>query len=118
MKFCKHCGRDIKKGTRCNTCVSKLRRLELKRRAVVYKGSECENCGYNEHLAALEFHHTNSKEKEFSIGGNMNRGWEFVKKELDKCKLLCSNCHRIEHSKYEETSSLVKEATWSAKPME
>ena len=118
MKFCKHCGKSISKGTRCNTCVSKLRRLELKQKAVSYKDGECEKCGYNEHLAALEFHHRDPKNKDFAIGGNMNRGWEFVKKELDKCILLCSNCHRIEHSKYDETSSLVKEANLSAKQVE
>lgn len=72
----------------------------------------------NLHRAALEFHHKNPEDKDFAIGGNMNRGWEFVKKELYKCILLCSNCHRIQHNKYEETSSLVKEATWSAKPTE
>lgn len=118
-KFCKYCGKSTNtKGFQCNNCVSRIRRLERKTQAVNYKGGKCERCGYKEHIAALEFHHIDPDNKDFNIGNHMNKNWEFVKKELDKCVLLCSNCHRIEHSKYEETSSLVREANWSAKPTE
>ena len=44
-------------------------------------------------FAAMEFHHVNGKD--FSIGNIANRKWEVIKKELDKCELLCSNCHRL-----------------------
>ena len=118
-KFCKYCGQLIKntKGLVCNTCVSKVRRLETKTKAVRYKGGQCEKCGYNSHIAALEFHHVNDN-KDFTIGKFMNRSWDFIKNELDKCILLCSNCHRIEHSKYTETASMVKETSRSAKSTE
>ena len=45
----------------------------------------------------MEFHHTNSNEKEFGLGDGI-KSWESMKKEVDKCELLCSNCHRIKHS--------------------
>lgn len=117
MGFCKHCGNSTgkKRGSRCNTCISKVRRLQTKKKAVEYLGGKCSKCGYDSHLAALEFHHTDPNLKDLTIGTMMNRKWNSIVKELDKCIILCSNCHRIEHSKYEETASLVSEAAKSAK---
>lgn len=57
-------------------------------------------CGYDVNSCALEFHHVG--DKEFEISDAINKSWEFLKKELDKCILLCSNCHRIEHSLRED----------------
>lgn len=68
--------------------------------AVEYKGGQCEACGYNRCIEALEFHHTNFSQKDFSISNKgYTRSWAKVKEELDKCKLLCANCHREIHSK-------------------
>jgi DNA-binding CsgD family transcriptional regulator len=72
-------------------------RQKNKERAVNYKGGKCEKCGYNKCITALEFHHTDPKEKDFHISSNMNKAWDKVKKELDKCILVCSNCHREIH---------------------
>jgi len=101
MNYCKNCGKTTNtRGFECNNCVSNRRRLENKKRAVQYLGGKCIKCGFNSHLAALEFHHLNPNEKDFTLGNRLNRKWDKVQKELDKCILLCSNCHRIEHSKY------------------
>lgn len=101
MNHCKNCGKATKtKGYECNNCVSNRRRYEMKKKAITHLGGKCVNCGYNGHLAALEFHHLNPKEKDFTIGKMMNRKWDSIVKEIDKCIILCSNCHRIEHSKY------------------
>ena len=70
----------------------------LKQKYIEYKGGKCEKCGYNKSLNALEFHHRNPKEKEFTLSG-IRRGWEETKRELDKCDLFCSNCHREIHDK-------------------
>ena len=97
----KHLGENLKNNTKCKTCVTRVRRFRLKTKAVEYKGGKCERCGYNEHLAALQFHHCDSKDKDFAIGNIKNSvSWDTIKKELDKCELLCANCHAIEHSKY------------------
>lgn len=61
------------------------------------KNLKCEKCGFN-HPAALDFHHLNSKEKEFNISQLKRFGnKEKLLKEIEKCMVLCSNCHRIHH---------------------
>ena len=63
---------------------------------VEYKGGECEKCGYKKSINALEFHHIDPKQKDFSISG---KSWslERLKKEVDKCIIVCANCHREIH---------------------
>jgi 5-methylcytosine-specific restriction endonuclease McrA len=71
------------------------RRKKLKQLAVEYKGGKCCKCGYYKCVGALDFHHVNPQEKAFGIGSKgYTRSWESVKKELDKCILVCANCHR------------------------
>jgi len=70
------------------------RRRKIKLMAVDYKGGKCQICGYNRHQSALDLHHING-EKSFGIGQKgYTRSWERVKQELDKCILVCANCHR------------------------
>ena len=45
-------------------------RARLKERAVYVMGEKCQCCGYNRCIQALEFHHINPEEKEFSFGNN------------------------------------------------
>lgn len=59
-------------------------------------GGKCSLCGYNKCLAALEFHHVEGK-KEAPSSIIHSWSWERAKKELQKCVLLCSNCHREVH---------------------
>jgi hypothetical protein len=72
------------------------RRYWKKKKCIDYKGGKCMICGYSKCIAALEFHHRDPNEKEFKISRN-KFDWEKVKDELDKCDLLCSNCHREYH---------------------
>jgi hypothetical protein len=72
------------------------RRLELKERAVAYKGGSCCLCGYDRCLQALEFHHLDPGSKDFEISSKMR--WDQVKLELDKTILVCSNHHREVHA--------------------
>lgn len=88
---------------RCKKCANEQvqkRRYLIKEKAVEYKGGKCELCGYDKCIDALEFHHKNPDEKDFQISrdGYSNK-WETVVKELDKCMLLCANCHRELHSR-------------------
>mgnify|MGYP000923179231 CR=1 FL=1 len=67
-------------------------RKRVKQRAVIYKGGCCIVCGYLRCVAALSFHHTDPTKKDFNISGS-TRAWCAIKLELDKCVLLCHNCH-------------------------
>ena len=76
-----------------------LRRAKVRLMAVEYKGGCCEICSYNRCIEALEFHHVDPKTKEFGISSKgYSRSWEKVKTEIEKCILLCANCHREYHA--------------------
>ncbi|ASU00923.1 HNH endonuclease [Bacillus phage Anthony] len=100
---CTLCGKDYVYArstgctkTKCNACCVRVNRQKLKIRAVEYKGGACQRCGYNKSYRALQFHHLDPEEKDFQIGGKVML-WDKIKKELDKCILLCANCHLEEH---------------------
>ena len=69
-----------------------------------YKGNKCEICGYNKCEASLSFHHRNSNDKLFWIGSlsqritNISELKDYIVYELDKCDVLCRNCHCEKHS--------------------
>lgn len=75
-----------------------LRRKRLREMAREYKGNRCAICGYRKSQRALSFHHLNPKKKDFGLSANgLTRSWERIKKELDKCILICANCHMEVH---------------------
>lgn len=97
-----HSGRPDCKYYRCRKCMVESvtkRRRKLKLLAVEYKGGRCERCGYNKCVDALDFHHLDPSTKDFNISKNGNtRSWDEIRKEVDKCIMICANCHREEHS--------------------
>ncbi len=112
-KFCSRCKKDCPieefyqrrgnphGGVYCKSCTSDqtLERMQnLKRQMVQYKGGECVRCGYKKYFGALEFHHLNPSEKDFNPSSlKRYRFDDRIKNELDKCILVCSNCHREIH---------------------
>lgn len=83
---------------KCCALRTKLREDANRERAYKTYGDSCKICGYNKCKNALEWHHLNPEEKDNTPSKIMGRSWDKVKKELDKCVLLCSNCHREVHS--------------------
>jgi len=76
-----------------------LRRKRLKEMAVQYKGGKCVFCGYARYMGALDFHHMDPAKKDFGLSmQGLTRSWEKVKQELNKCILVCTNCHREIHA--------------------
>jgi len=70
------------------------RRRKIKALAIEYKGGKCQICGYKKYQGALDLHHLDDN-KEFGIADKgYTRSWKKVKTELDKCVLVCANCHR------------------------
>lgn len=82
------------------------RRQVLKKMGVEYLGGKCIRCNYNKCMGALQFHHRDPKEKDFTIGRYRVLSWEKIRKELDKCDLLCSNCHDEVHYENWDVSPL------------
>ena len=86
---------------RCKKCAVDAvmrRRRVLKEKSIEYKGGQCQVCGYSKCKRALEFHHLDPKEKDFGIAHKgYTRSWDKVKQELDKCILVCANCHAEIH---------------------
>lgn len=66
----------------------------------LYKGGKCLECGFvatQETIAAFDFHHLDESIKEYTLSDMLMLRRDKVFKELNKCILLCSNCHRILH---------------------
>ena len=102
--ICKVCGKEVihsKKhrnvGNICSSCRQRMYQTNNKKKAVEDLGGKCQICGYNKCIEALDFHHINPKDKTFNIATKMGMSFEKLKPELDKCILLCSNCHRELH---------------------
>ena len=71
---------------------------ERKQQIVDYLGGVCTRCGEMPHLSAMEAHHTDPTTKSFTPSRIRSGSWEKQRDELDKCILLCANCHRIVHA--------------------
>jgi predicted transcriptional regulator len=94
-----------KKQSHCRECNSKYTVEKLrknKQKALDYKGKKCQICGYDRCNDALEFHHVDPEKKEIDPSKLRGLKWESQKIELDKCILLCANCHREVHGKIRE----------------
>ena len=71
---------------------------EIKRKLVEFMGGICAHCKNKFPDVAFDFHHLDPSTKE--ISNNLrHRSYESALKEVKKCIMLCSNCHRIEHAK-------------------
>ena len=65
----------------------------------------CVRCGYNVQIPdCYAFHHREPTEKEYSWRELRYKKWEVITQEIDKCDLLCHNCHSIVH--YEQRKKL------------
>ena len=82
----------------------KERAHKRKQKAINYLGGKCEKCGLvTAALSVYEFHHLFDKEENLKTL-IANGTWDIIEKELDKCILLCANCHRILHWEEENGS--------------
>lgn len=76
------------------------RRYQDTRQLIRSLKKQCAWCGYSKHSAALDFHHKDGEKKEATISLIYLKGWgrERILKEVDKCVIICSNCHREHHA--------------------
>jgi hypothetical protein len=77
----------------CNDKISYKKQKELKQKCVDIKGGKCVFCGYNKYVGSMDFHHIDPNKKEYSISDLRTYSFDKLKVELDKCILVCRNCH-------------------------
>lgn len=77
------------------------RRYSRKRRGAIidYLGGKCVECGTAERL---EFDHIDPEQKSFDIKANLTLSNPEVREELEKCQLLCYDCHRAKSAREKE----------------
>lgn len=117
MKTCRYCNHEYPESYfgvalttkdkvyyrhKCKFCYSDTKK-ELRKKNQDWllnfkKDGKCSKCG-NDDYRVLEFHHLDSKEKDFSISHMRNNSFslEKIKQEIKKCAILCANCHRVTH---------------------
>ena len=85
---CKECSMLYKKGKR-DVIREKINQYKLQ--------AGCVDCGYDKHPHALELDHLPDSEKFRAIGAMLSQyyTWEAIQKEMEKCEVVCANCHRI-----------------------
>lgn len=87
--------RTICKGCDSRRAIDRARRNKLL--AIEYKGGRCSVCGYCKNYAALCFHHLDPTKKDPNFDKMKFWGFARIRVELDKCVLVCSNCHVETH---------------------
>lgn len=119
MKLCRYCGKEypenyfgvalttknkVYRRHKCRYCYFDTKKsLSVKRKQWIdnfKRNGSCSGCGISDYRV-LDFHHKGKEKKEFGIAfGNAEKyGFSRIKREIEKCELLCANCHRIKHSK-------------------
>ena len=86
---------------KCSNNYHTERVRDVKIRMIEYKGGQCVKCGLklcDSHYSVFDFHHLNPENKDPNFSKIKYQKWVKIKEEIDKCELLCSNCHRIEHA--------------------
>lgn len=95
--------------------LTKANRAVGKARWILFKSSlKCTKCGFD-HPAALDFHHIDPSEKENIVSNLVSSGcFAAAMEEVQKCIVLCANCHRIHH--HEENSVNIQPLTTNQLP--
>lgn len=108
-RYCQHCHQWLdnesfryETGQQCIDCRNQRAKprtlgykLALKRQAVEYMGGQCFDCKNKFPICAYDFHHLDPRQKDFQISRRTN--FRAVRDELDKCVMLCKNCHSVRH---------------------
>lgn len=79
---------DRRRGRRLRSqFTSQLARIKL--------GRGCADCGYRDHAAALHFDHLPGTQKLQEVSQMARKPWADVLAEIDKCEVVCANCHAL-----------------------
>jgi 5-methylcytosine-specific restriction endonuclease McrA len=110
--LCIQCKKNtsVRKSSFCASCNRKNLCRRNKIKAVQLKGGKCQICHYDKCIQALQFHHIGEGRatKEFNIS-SIQHDWKKMLPELEKCILLCANCHLELHSRIDIEESYTLE---------
>lgn len=87
MYWCKECQKEKEKEKYQN----RVNQINEYKKTLV-----CKKCGETR-FYLFDFHHRNPEEKDYSISDHTRAKFETIKAEIDKCDVLCANCHREWH---------------------
>ena len=65
---------------------------------------KCLHCGMKDPVC-LDFHHRDPETKDYPVSQMLTYGWKRIMEEVDKCIVLCANCHRKEHARLKREAS-------------
>jgi len=88
-----------------------FRRFKIKDKIIEIAGGKCCVCGYNKSKEALTFHHLDPSSKQFEISGSHSKSMASILKEVEKCAMLCFNCHMEVHSGIIRLSDFLKDSS-------
>ena len=96
--LCKICGRPTQKGTgsrKCFMCYFREKEVTKIKKVQSIVGTSCWICKYDKTWKNLCFHHVDSKLKKFGLSSRelVGYSWDKVYAEMQKCILVCKNCH-------------------------
>ena len=101
-RLCKECNEPV--GSKggwgyCDRHYRKAKRQKLKNEVIEYFGGKCSRCKNAYPPCVYDLHHKDPSEKEFTLANSyLDVSSEKFWNEVNKCELLCANCHRIEHA--------------------
>lgn len=83
---------QAKKHREKRTETQRIRRQERRKFLVEHLGGKCVGCGITENL---QFDHIDRTQKLFSISKKLDYSLEKLLPEVEKCQLLCYECHEL-----------------------
>jgi hypothetical protein len=111
VKTCPDCKKEhYQNGNRCFACYFQKRQKEITKKVQAIVGTKCWICGYNKTWNNICFHHVNPDDKLFGLSTRELVGyrWDRVLKEMEKCILVCHNCHGEIHDNLINESEIVE----------
>lgn len=106
VRWWKYHERELQRGrnyyeANSEAVLARCKRRYVRTRAKLYtlKMKPCVDCGERFHPSAMDFDHVRGKKKfGITIESALNKPWEDVLEEIEKCELRCAVCHRIRHA--------------------
>ena len=98
--LCENCHRELHNNNPVAQSyqIQKQKLYDKRKQLLDILDCKCSKCGYSKNISALDFHHLQNKKYNLSIREMASATpIEELVKEVDKCIILCANCHLIEH---------------------